>query len=133
MLPSLSGWDLVYGAIGLASLVPIVWAIVDVLRRPSWQFSNARKVLWVVTLAVGWLILWPLALASALLYLFAFRKRFPAMAVKPPMATWDPYAEAAGGRPPDLPPAGWYPDPAGTARERWWDGRGWSDHIRTAP
>lgn len=27
------------------------------------------------------------------------------------------------------PPAGWYPDPSGTARLRWWDGKGWSDHT----
>ena len=25
------------------------------------------------------------------------------------------------------PPAGWYPDPAGSARTRWWNGFGWSD------
>jgi hypothetical protein len=27
-------------------------------------------------------------------------------------------------------PAGWYPDPLGAAPERYWDGDGWSDHIR---
>jgi hypothetical protein len=26
-----------------------------------------------------------------------------------------------------LPPAGWYPDPAGSNRTRWWNGFGWSD------
>ncbi|MDO7882351.1 DUF2510 domain-containing protein [Antiquaquibacter soli] len=26
-----------------------------------------------------------------------------------------------------LPPAGWYPDPAGTPRARWWDGTAWTD------
>ena len=25
-------------------------------------------------------------------------------------------------------PAGWYPDPAGHARLRWWDGARWTDH-----
>ena len=25
------------------------------------------------------------------------------------------------------PPAGWYPDPAGSSRTRWWNGFGWSD------
>ncbi len=126
-----NSWLLAFGAVGLASLVPIVWAIVDVVRRPPWQFSVGRKILWVATLAVGFLIgLWPVALASALLYLFVFRKRLPASAAKPSMATWDPYAEAAGGRPPPLPPAGWYADPSGQPGERWWDGRGWSEHVR---
>ena len=55
-------WILALGGLALVSLVPIVWAIVDVLRRPTWQFPTSRKVLWVITLAVGWLLLWPMAL-----------------------------------------------------------------------
>jgi uncharacterized protein YxjI len=30
------------------------------------------------------------------------------------------------------PPAGWYPDPAGTPGTRWWDGRAWTEHLRQA-
>jgi hypothetical protein len=26
-------------------------------------------------------------------------------------------------------PAGWYPDPSGTPRTRWWDGLAWTDHY----
>lgn len=33
----------------------------------------------------------------------------------------------------DAPPAGWYPDPAGGARLRWWDGLDWTDHWRAPP
>ena len=29
-----------------------------------------------------------------------------------------------------LPPAGWYPDPAGAARERFWAGEAWTENVR---
>ncbi|MFB2598205.1 G5 domain-containing protein [Herbiconiux sp. P17] len=32
-----------------------------------------------------------------------------------------------------LPPAGWYPDPNSSARQRWWDGGRWTDFFQPAP
>lgn len=168
-------WVAVYVVAWLASLIPVVWAIVDVTRRPPWQFSVSRKVMWAVTLGLGWFFLWPLALVSAVWYLSVLRRRFPPAAAQPrnPMVghrygwpgsygpygggaygpqgpygqqsqgqqpqgaqglqgLYGPVADPYGYRPPpaNLPPAGWYADPAGTPQERWWDGRGWSDHLR---
>jgi hypothetical protein len=44
-----------------------------------------------------------------------------------------PQVGARGGpRPPpspDLPPAGWQPDPAGLYRWRWWDGQRWTEYV----
>ena len=31
---------------------------------------------------------------------------------------------------PAMADAGWYPDPSGDGRMRWWDGNGWSEHTR---
>ena len=30
---------------------------------------------------------------------------------------------------PEIAPFGWYPDPAGTAMLRWWDGSVWTDRL----
>jgi hypothetical protein len=33
----------------------------------------------------------------------------------------------------DAPPPGWYPDPEGTSRLRWWEGVDWADLYRARP
>jgi hypothetical protein len=33
----------------------------------------------------------------------------------------------------EAPPAGWYPDPLGGVRLRWWDGSDWTDRYRSRP
>jgi hypothetical protein len=33
----------------------------------------------------------------------------------------------------DAPPPGWYPDPEGTSRLRWWEGTDWTDLYRARP
>ena len=33
----------------------------------------------------------------------------------------------------DAPKPGWYPDPRGGTRLRWWDGSDWTDHYRVRP
>jgi hypothetical protein len=33
----------------------------------------------------------------------------------------------------DAPTPGWYPDPSGGSRLRWWDGSDWTEHYRARP
>lgn len=42
-------------------------------------------------------------------------------------------AHATGQLSPITIPAGWYADPSGQAPLRWWDGRGWTEHLRSEP
>src|SRR4051812_7818714 len=51
-----------------------------------------------------------------------------AVEVSPPAGGVRPAEEGRAAAPP---PAGWYPDPAGSADERYWDGTAWTD--RTQP
>jgi len=118
------------GALALVTLGLVLWTVVDVARRPRWQLSSGQKAMWIIGSIIGWVLVWPVAAATALIYLFVLRKRLNALTPPlPPRARHDPYA-GAGGRAPDLPPAAWYADPAGSGGERWWDGRGWSDQVR---
>ena len=58
----------------------------------------------------------------------------------PPATRPDPAAESeaggeseagsGGARSPLRPPPGWYADPAGGDRSRWWDGGSWTDRTR---
>ena len=53
-------------------------------------------------------------------------------ALGPKPAATQPVAEveAPARRTETLPPAGWYPDPSGQARERYWDGHSWTESAR---
>ena len=125
----------VVAILALASLAVVIWAVIDVSRRPRWQMPPVRKAFWIITLLGGWLLVWPAALVSALMYLTVLRRRLNALVVGPPgvVGGWAPGGEPVGPPPPPppLPPAGWYADPAGhMGWQRWWDGLGWTDHLR---
>ena len=49
--------------------------------------------------------------------------------IRPVAAVAQPYQPYQAVPPPPAVPAQWAPDPSGRHELRWWDGRGWSEHV----
>lgn len=58
-----------------ASLVLVMWTVIDISRRPSSQLSPKAKTAWIVGSAVGWLLFGIVGAFIAALYLVGPRRR----------------------------------------------------------
>jgi hypothetical protein len=56
----------------------------------------------------------------------------PVDPVLSPFASVAPVASTETPAAPAGPPAGWYPDPTGSAGLRWWDGSRWTESVQPA-
>ncbi len=114
-------------ALWVGLLVLWILAIVDIARRPDWQFKVAgqEKLLWLLlTIFISFV---------AVIYWFAIRKKLIAVeqaaatgALGPGYVTWagwQPGVEAPWSAP------GWYADPSGQGQFRYWDGSRWTEHV----
>jgi hypothetical protein len=63
----------------IASLVIVVWAIVDIVRQPSYLMSRNRKVGWGLAAGVGWLVFGVVGAIVAGVYLLVVRTRLRAL------------------------------------------------------
>jgi len=116
----------------------------QVLVAPSIAGSFGSAVAWLALVGIGGFV----AVIGFVLLIVGFvRGRRPASAavvasggvVTPVADPWSaPGAVAnSGPAPPPAPlaatpaaaPPGWFPDPKGEARLRWWDGREWTDNV----
>jgi hypothetical protein len=61
-----------------ASLVLVMWAVIDVARRPAGELSTGRKVIWIVGSSIGWLLFGIVGAFVAVVYLVGPRKRMNA-------------------------------------------------------
>jgi hypothetical protein len=121
-----------YVVVILGSLAMMVVAVVDIARRPDWQWKIAgqEKVLWLL-LAI---LINVLAIPS-LIYWFTIRKKLVAVEHAAAAGAYGSghmsYAGWVPGPPaqsayPAVAPAGWQPDPSGQHQFRWWDGVRWT-------
>jgi hypothetical protein len=106
-------WGLGSAILGFAFAGVWIYAFVDVVRIPEWQFDavESNKLFWLAVMAL-------LPVVGALLWRVTTRE----------------WVLAAGdGRlhlDDMVPPAGWYSQPGGTP-PRWWDGDKWTDRYDT--
>jgi hypothetical protein len=61
----------IYGA----SLLVVLWCVIDVTRRPSDELTGGRKAAWVVGSLVGWLLFGIVGAAIAAFYLIGPRRK----------------------------------------------------------
>jgi tetrahydromethanopterin S-methyltransferase subunit F len=57
------------------SLIIVIWAIVDIVRQPSYLMSRNRKLGWGLAAALGWFLLGLVGAVIAGIYLFVVRTR----------------------------------------------------------
>ncbi len=63
----------------IASLIIVIWAIVDIVRQPSYVMTRNRKLGWGLATGLGWLVLGLVGAVVAGVYLFVVRTRLRAL------------------------------------------------------
>jgi hypothetical protein len=118
----------------IGSLVMMIVALVDIVKRPEWQWKLSRqeKVLWLLlVILVNFLAI------PSLIYWFNIRKKLKVVEESAANGLYGQgHMTYAGWEPVPVPiphsgaaPPGWYPDPGGQWPFRWWDGAGWTEHT----
>jgi Protein of unknown function (DUF2510) len=128
-----------YLVVIVGSLVMLIVAVVDMAKRPEWQWKLAgqEKVVWILLVVLVNLFAIP-----ALIYWFNIRKKLVAVEQAAAAGQYGPGHMTPGGWEPmpaypygfaTVPGPGWHPDPSGQSPLRWWDGTRWSDYTWRDP
>jgi hypothetical protein len=127
---------IVWFVVVIGSLVMLIVAIVDIVKRPDWQWKLAgqEKILWLLLV-----ILVNVLAIPALIYWFNIRKRLIAVEAAAVAGQYGPGQMTVSGWVPgpgapapyaSVAAPGWYPDPSREHPLRWWDGGRWTEHTR---
>jgi hypothetical protein len=138
---------LVVFGVGILGIVMLIVALVDMVRRPDWQWKLAgqEKILWILLV-----VLVNVFAVMPLIYWFSIRKKLIAVEMAAAAGQFGPGYMTPGGwqRGPSTPfgfgapygtgfggpmwqpvPAAWMSDPSGEHRLRWWNGSAWTEHV----
>jgi hypothetical protein len=123
---------ILYGVVVVGSVVMLIVSLVDIIKRPEWQWKLAgqERVLWILLV-----ILVNFLAVPALIYWFNIRKKLMAVERAAASGQFGPGHMTYSGwepKPPPMAPPGWHPDPSGQHQLRWWDGTRWSEHTWNA-
>jgi hypothetical protein len=117
--------------IAVGSLVTMVVALVDIVKRPDWQWKIAgqEKILWLLLVVLINFLAIP-----SLIYWFNIRKKLMLVEKAAINGDYGPINYGWQQGPtlamyPRLAPPGWYTDPSGIGPLRWWDGAAWTEHV----
>ncbi len=133
--PGFAALFLLYFVAVIASLVMMIVAVVDIAKRPDWQWRLAgqEKVVWILLVVLINLLAIP-----SLIYWFKIRPKLIGVEQAAARGDLGPGFMTFGGWQPTPPsgwtaqwmsPPGWHPDPTGQDVYRWWDGYQWSEHT----
>lgn len=132
VLEPAAAWVFLAGTAALAftPVFPLVWVAAVVAAVFTYQDRRAHGFP-----AFWWTL--GVAMIGAPVYVFFVYKRPKGPVVFTPAEAIVQQAQMVRGQPPrrlgnpaaGTAPSGWYPDPTGNARVRYWDGSQWTDHL----
>jgi hypothetical protein len=124
---------ILYIVLIFGSIAFFIIALIDIVKRPDWQWKLAgqEKILWLLLV-----ILINFLAIPSLIYWFSIRKKLVAVeraaavgqlgAGHMTYGGWEPTPHVTYA---SVTPPSWQADPHGQHRWRWWDGAQWTAHV----